>query len=42
MRKKNFDRFIEVVKKYAEAYRDFEEIQKAPDFVRMRKGFMVQ
>jgi hypothetical protein len=28
----NFDRFIEVVKKYAEAYRDFEEIQKAPDF----------
>jgi len=27
-----FDRFIEVVKKYAEAYRDFEEIQKAPDF----------
>jgi hypothetical protein len=32
MIKKNFDRFIEVVKKYAEAYRDFEEIQKAPDF----------
>jgi len=29
---RNFDRFIEVVKKYAEAYRDFEEIQKAPDF----------
>jgi len=29
---KNFDRFIAVVKKYAEAYRDFEEIQKAPDF----------
>jgi len=28
----NFDKFIEVVKKYAEAYRDFEEIQKAPDF----------
>ena len=28
----NFKRFIEVVKKYAEAYRDFEEIQKAPDF----------
>jgi hypothetical protein len=28
----NFIRFIEVVKKYAEAYRDFEEIQKAPDF----------
>jgi hypothetical protein len=28
----NFDRFIEVVKKYAEAYRDFEEIQKTPDF----------
>jgi hypothetical protein len=28
----NFDRFIEVVKKYAEAYKDFEEIQKAPDF----------
>ena len=28
----NFDRFIEVVKKYAVAYRDFEEIQKAPDF----------
>ena len=28
----NFDRFIEMVKKYAEAYRDFEEIQKAPDF----------
>ena len=24
---KNFDRFIEVVKKYAEAYKDFEEIQ---------------
>jgi hypothetical protein len=29
---RNFDRFIEVVKKYAEAYRDFENIQKAPDF----------
>ena len=29
---RNFDRFIEVVKKYAEAYRDFEEIQKAPNF----------
>ena len=29
---KNFDRFIAVIKKYAEAYRDFEEIQKAPDF----------
>jgi hypothetical protein len=29
---KNFDKFIEVIKKYAEAYRDFEEIQKAPDF----------
>jgi hypothetical protein len=28
----NFDRFISVVKKYAEAYRDFEEIQKSPDF----------
>jgi len=28
----NFDRFIEVVKKYAEAYRDFEKIQKCPDF----------
>jgi len=28
----NFDRFIEVVKKYAEAYRDFEEIQKCSDF----------
>jgi hypothetical protein len=28
----NFNRFIEVIKKYAEAYRDFEEIQKAPDF----------
>jgi hypothetical protein len=28
----NFDRFIDVVKKYAEAYRDFEVIQKAPDF----------
>jgi len=28
----NFDRFIEVVRKYAEAYRDFEEIMKAPDF----------
>ena len=28
----NFDRFINVVKKYAEAYRDFEEIQKASDF----------
>jgi len=28
----NFNRFIDVVKKYAEAYRDFEEIQKAPDF----------
>jgi len=29
---RNFDRFIDVVKKYAEAYREFEEIQKAPDF----------
>jgi len=29
---KNFDRFIEVVKKYAEAYQDFEKIQKCPDF----------
>jgi len=28
----DFKRFIDVVKKYAEAYRDFEEIQKAPDF----------
>ena len=28
----NFNRFINVVRKYAEAYRDFEEIQKAPDF----------
>jgi len=28
----NFNRFLEVVKKYSEAYRDFEEIQKAPDF----------
>jgi len=28
----NFDRFIEVVKKYAEAYKDFEKIQKCPDF----------
>jgi hypothetical protein len=29
----NFDRFIEVIRKYAEAYREFEKIQKAPDFV---------
>jgi len=29
---RNFDRFIEVVKKYAEAYQDFEKIQKCPDF----------
>jgi len=29
---KNFDKFIEVVKKYAGAYRDFEAIQKVPDF----------
>ena len=28
----NFDKFIEVVKKYAEAYQDFEKIQKCPDF----------
>ena len=28
----NFNRFIDVVKKYAEAYRDFEKIQKATDF----------
>ncbi|MDR0286213.1 MAG: hypothetical protein LBI03_00655 [Clostridiales bacterium] len=28
----NFNRFIDVVKKYAEAYKDFEEIQKDPDF----------
>ena len=28
----NFNRFIEIVKKYAEAYRDFEEMQKAPEF----------
>jgi hypothetical protein len=28
----NFDRFIKVVKKYAEAYRDIENIQKDPDF----------
>ena len=28
----NFDKFIEIIKKYAEAYRDFEKIQKAPDF----------
>jgi len=28
----NFNKFIEVVKKYAEAYRDIEEIQKATDF----------
>ena len=28
----NFNRFIDVVKKYAEAYRDFEEIQKSSDF----------
>jgi hypothetical protein len=28
----NFDRFIEVVKKYAEAYRDIENIQKNPNF----------
>jgi hypothetical protein len=28
----NFSRFIEVVKKYAEAYKDFEELQKTPDF----------
>jgi len=27
-----FDKFIEVVKKYAEAYNDFEKIQKCPDF----------
>jgi len=39
---KNFDRFIEVVKKYAEAYRDFEEIQKAKYFVCMRKDSVVQ
>jgi len=29
---RNFDQFIEVVKKYAEAYQDFEKIQKCPDF----------
>jgi hypothetical protein len=29
---RNFDKFIDVIKKYAEAYRDFEEIQKAKDF----------
>jgi len=28
----NFDKFIETVKKYAEAYGELEEIQKAPDF----------
>jgi len=28
----NFNKFIEVVKNYAEAYRGFEEIQKSPDF----------
>jgi len=28
----NFNKFIEVVKKYAEAYRNFEDIQKAPNF----------
>jgi len=28
----NFNRFIDVVKKYAEVYKEFEEIQKAPDF----------
>ena len=28
----NFDRFIDVLKKYAEAYKDLEEIQKAPEF----------
>jgi hypothetical protein len=29
---KNFGEFIGVVKKYAEAYEDFEKIQKCPDF----------
>ncbi len=29
---KNFDVFIETVKKYAEAYGDFEKIQKSSDF----------
>jgi len=30
----DFNKFIKVVKKYAEAYKDFEEIQKASDFIR--------
>jgi len=29
---RNFNRFIEVVKKYAEAYREIEDLQKCPDF----------
>jgi hypothetical protein len=28
----NFDRFIEVVKKYAEAYRELDDLPKVPDF----------
>jgi len=28
----NFNRFIEVVKKYAEAYREIEDLQKCPDY----------
>ena len=28
----NFNRFIDVVKKYAEAYKDLEHLQKDPDF----------